>query len=226
MLPELNSFFFFFGCLFFPFWRPRGKTPRGHLKAIKWDFCLITIGLSIKTFETNLPPLRTLVSPRGMARNQQWAINKWPLKNIGPLVKTHIHSRAATVHVSTHSLPISSALFAKTLLSNEVEGLQSHRDPAQLCHRWVLFSLRTAQSAIEGNTHQSGFITTPTLWMNCPAQAKAAHNCPGEEIGLPGTPLQTKLDCQYGPQTFEKSRKTMEQKINTPKPQWWLHLVN
>lgn len=119
------------GCLsLFSFWCPGGKMRRGHLKAIKSGFCLITKGFfppPIKTFKTNLPPLRTLVSPCGMARNQQWEINKWPLKNIAPRVKTHIHSRAAPVHMSTHSLPISSALFAKTLLSNEVVGLRSHR---------------------------------------------------------------------------------------------------
>lgn len=45
--------------------------PGGHFKAIKCDFCPITIGFSIKIFETNLAPPRTLVSPRGMARNQQ-----------------------------------------------------------------------------------------------------------------------------------------------------------
>lgn len=163
-----------------------------------------------------------------MARNQQWEINKWPLRNIGPLVKTHIHSRAATVHMSTHSLPISSALFAKTLLSNEAEGLQSHRArQSSVIPECCFPSGQPGPLSKVILTNQDSLQHQIYEWTaHCKRNPQLTHNYPGEEIGLPGTPLWTKLDCQYGPQTFEKSRKTMEQKINTPKPQWWLHLVN
>lgn len=52
-----NQCFYSFSFFFFFFWRPGGKTPTAHLKAIKWDFSPTTntIGFPIKTFETNLP---------------------------------------------------------------------------------------------------------------------------------------------------------------------------
>lgn len=184
MLPELNWLFFLEAGR-----KDARRTPQS-LKAIKWDFWLITIGFSIKTFETNLQ--RTLVSPRGMARNQQWGINKWPLKNIGPLVRTHIQSRAATVHMSTHSLPISSALFAKTLPSNEGEGLQSHRAKQSSVIPECCFP-----SGQPGHCPPSKVILTNQdslqhqiyEWTaHRKRNPQLTHNWPGEEIGLPGTP--------------------------------------
>lgn len=75
-----------------------------------------------------------------------------------------------------------------------------------------------------GNFHQSSVITQgPNLWIDCPLHE---HTTGWEKKWDPWTPLWTKLDCQYGPQTLEMKRKTMGQKINAAMPEQWLLLVN
>lgn len=60
---------------------------------------------------------------------------------------------------------------------------------------------------------------------DCPTQVQWTHNWCWEEIGPTAPSAKTKLDCQYGLQTFEKWRKPMGWKRNAPAPQWYLHFI-
>lgn len=180
-----------------------------------------SLGFPIKLLQP-ISPLRTLVSPSGMDRNQRWEVNKCPLKNIGSLVKTHSHSRAATLHMSTHSLPISFTLVPPSCLMKK-RGLQSqqakHRSVLpECCFPFGQTSHCPPSNVIRFHYNSHSMNELPTANNNTQVR--------GRRAGPLRDPLWTKLDCLYGPQMFEKWRKTMEQKINTLKPQWWLHLVN
>lgn len=162
---EFKRFFFSF-C-------SRVQEKRWHLKAIKSGFCLITRGSFFPLKPVKLAsPLRTPVSPCGMARNQQWEINKWPLKNITALVRIHLRSGK-----SSHVNSILSHFLCFLHYDTPVWWSRGTCDPtgpratppsigvaspASLVHYW--------------RTHQSAFITPPNVWMNCPPQMQWTHN--------------------------------------------------
>lgn len=89
--------------------------------------------------------------------------------------------------MSTHSLPVSSALCAETLLSNELEGLPSHRaewsSVIPECCFPLLFIVRRRKAIV---TNQGSLQRRICEWTaDC---KRKTHNCPGEEMGLRWTP--------------------------------------